>query len=53
MHLWYVILIGVAILQEYVLLKHAKEITQWPFLENSVQKVLQGPGLVAAFSFCF
>ena len=39
MHLWYIILIGVAILQEYILLEHVKEITQWPFFENSVQKV--------------
>ena len=40
MHLWYIILIGVAILQEYMLLEHVKEITQWAFFENSVQKLL-------------
>ena len=46
MHLCYIILIGVAALEEYILLEHVKEITQWPFFENSVQKLLQGP-------FCF
>ena len=39
MHLWHIILIGRAILQEYILLEHVKEITQWSFFENSVQKV--------------
>ena len=53
MHIWNIILLGVGVLKEYVLLEHVKELTQWPFFENSVQKVLQGPGLVAAFSFCF
>ena len=45
--------LSVGVLKEYILLEHVKELTQWPFFENSVQKVLQGPGLVAAFSFCF
>ena len=40
MHLLYMILIGVAIFQKYVLLEHIKEITQWPFYENSVQKLI-------------
>ena len=39
MHLWDIILIGRAILQEYISLEHVKEITQWPFSKNSVQKV--------------
>ena len=53
MHQRYIILIGIAILQEYILLENVKEITQLPFFENSVKKLLQGPRLVAAFSFCF
>ena len=46
-------MLGVGVLKEYVLLEHVKELTQGAFFENSVQKVIQGPGLVAAFSFCF
>ena len=38
MQLWYTILIGIAILLDYILLEHVEEITQWPFFEISVQK---------------
>ena len=49
MQLWFTILIGIAILQEYILLEHVKEITQWPFFENSVQKEYVSKAMVQLY----